>query len=70
MANAEITVTVERAAHDGLTEFCQRMFDQHGIQIQGMTVVWMDIGSIAEPRSIVHSLRIISQTAGDFRAKP
>ena len=62
MANGKITVTVERAMHDGLCELAQRLFDQHGVKLHSANISWWNIGTIGQPRVIVAAVRVDSET--------
>jgi hypothetical protein len=49
MATAEnLTVAVERAIHDAITEMVQRISDQHGIQIRVFRADWDEVSNSGE----------------------
>lgn len=58
----EITVTIERAMHDGLRDLAQKLYDQHGVKLNSANISWYDIGAIGAPRIIVAAIRVDSET--------
>jgi len=63
MASGNITVAVERAVHDGLCKFAQRIFDEHGIQIRSVNIDWWDISTAGEHKTIVAAVQVDSKTS-------
>jgi hypothetical protein len=64
MASGEITVTVERAIHDGLRDLAQKIFDLHGIKILEADIRWLDISQIGQTREVVDSIIVSSESIG------
>ncbi len=49
MASAEgISVAVERAVHDGLRDFAERLWREHGIRIESAHFDWIDVSSAGQ----------------------
>ncbi len=53
METAEITVAVEKAAHDAMRELAQAIWDKHGICVRSVRFSWADVSSPVEARLIV-----------------
>jgi len=63
MADASnITVSVERAIHDGLRKFAQHIYDEHRVKIREVQIEWLDTGSLAEPNFTVAEVNVHSTT--------
>lgn len=59
MANAEISVAVERVIHDVLREVVQNISDQHGVRVNDVSFDWsITIGD----GSTVLKVRVNSET--------
>lgn len=53
MATAEITVAVEKAAHDAMRELAQAIWDKHGICVRSVRFSWVELSSAAEAKMLV-----------------
>lgn len=53
MAEAEITVAVEKAVHNALRELAQTVWDKHGICVRSVRFSWVDVSSNEEQKMIV-----------------
>jgi hypothetical protein len=62
MANADITVTVERVIHDALRDFIQSTFDAHGILISNVQIDWITASSPVKDRAFVSTVEVTSRT--------
>jgi hypothetical protein len=61
MAEAKITVNVERAIHDVLREFAQNLFDQHGIEIRSVNIDWA-IDWANDKKPVIDAVQVITKT--------
>jgi hypothetical protein len=62
MANADITVAVERLIHGALRDFIQSTFDAHGILISNVQVDWIIASSPVEDQAFVSTVEMTSRT--------
>lgn len=53
METNEITVVVEKVAHDAMRELAQAIWDKHGVCVRSVRFSWLDVSSLAEQRLLV-----------------
>ena len=58
----KITVTIERAMHDGLRDLAQKLYDQHGVKLNSANISWHDTGTIGAPMITVAEICVNSET--------
>lgn len=57
MAKAEIDVAIERVVHDTLRHAIQKISNEHGLQLQSLSVEWTDVSTYADgSRFLVRTL--------------
>jgi 5-carboxymethyl-2-hydroxymuconate isomerase len=64
MASNEINVTVavEASIHKALCDFAQHVFDEHGVQLRGVTIDWWNMSSPGEQKAIVAAVQMDTKT--------
>jgi hypothetical protein len=63
MAEANITVAVERVLHDSLCALAKKFHSEHGIKLHEVKFDWWDTSTIDQPRSsMLAAVRIESST--------
>lgn len=58
----DVSVSVEATIHKALCEFAQAVFDEHGVQLRGVTIDWWDISSASEQKTIVAAVQMDTKT--------
>lgn len=61
MAQSSITVAVESAIHDALMEVLQRISELHQIQVERVSVEWLDVSMAEKKTYLVHRVNITSE---------
>ena len=67
MATAEITVAVEKAAHDAMRELAQAIWDKHGVCVRSVLFSWADLSSPMEVRLVVMDVKAETLTKAGRR---
>ena len=62
MAKAEITVSVERAAHAAFEELAQHIWDQHKIRIDSVSFDWFEVPGADGTQNVVQGAFIKSKS--------
>ena len=70
MATAEITVAVERAAHDAMRELAQAIWDKHGVCVRSVRFSWVDVSGMGEARLLVTDVEAETLTKTSSRGTP
>ena len=58
----EITVTVERAAHDAMRDFARAMYEKHRLRIDAVNFRWINTGGVADDYFTLREVEIQSGT--------
>ncbi len=69
-AAAEITVAVEKAAHDAMRELAQAIWDKHGVCVRCVRFSWADASSMGEPRMLLMDVEADTLTKAAGRGMP
>ena len=48
-----VAVSVDKVIHEAFATIAQNIFDQHGIQVLGVTVEWLDTSTLAGSATLV-----------------
>jgi hypothetical protein len=70
MATAEITVAVEKAAHDAMRELAQAIWDKHGVCVRSVRFSWVDVSGMGEPRLLVTDVEAETLTKARSKGTP
>ena len=70
MATAEITVAVEKVAHDAMRELAQAIWDKHGVCVHSVRFSWLDVSGIGEPQLKVTDVVVETLTKTGSREMP
>ena len=63
MADAqEITVAIEKAVHNAMSEVAQAIYDQHGIKILDAQIEWIDVSSTSEDKALIQHITLRTST--------
>ena len=62
MAEAAITVAVEKAVHDAMREVMQNAWDQHQVCVQSVRATWMDASTAGQNRLVVCDIEMETLT--------
>ena len=62
MAEANISVAVERAVHDALRDVAEAIWFQHGIILEGASFNWIDISTAGEKHVLFTDLAVNTRT--------
>lgn len=48
MADAkDVSVSVERAVHDAFRDVAQRIWEQHGVRVDGVRFFWIEVSTVS-----------------------
>ena len=61
MAGTEMKLSVESfTIHEAIRKFIQKIWDEHGIQIDSINTRWIDVDTVLAPNKLLRELHILT----------
>ena len=60
MANLEMKVSVEKCIHDDIRSTFQSIADEHGLRIEKVEAVWLDISTMGQNKVVLRDLTLLT----------
>lgn len=62
MAEANIPISIEKVLHDAIADIAQKMFNEHGLQMQNVRIDWTETSTMDKIKMRVTAVEIQSRT--------
>lgn len=62
--DARMVISAETTVHDALRDFAQRIHDDYGMRIRGVTIEWLEFAVRGEQKAVVAGVEMDTMSRG------